>query len=173
MNKNILKEKYNIDIPKNLGEIIHISDFNYSKYIFWKLFSLLFIIFCIYICINLFDDISRNRGDVGTKLFQISMFFIGFIIALIHLFSKEKILVICKKGFLLIEFIFFKKESSIKEIYYKDLEKVIVLKKSNYFRYSFVKEGNEIFSIKKDIDESIEYYKDIEALLSTYENSKT
>lgn len=100
------------------------------------------------------------------------MFLVGFIIALRDLFSKEKILVICKKGFFVIEFLFFKTANNIKEIYYKDLEKIIVLKKKDHYKYSFIKDDNEIFCIRKDTNENVNYHKDIEILLSTYENSK-
>lgn len=47
MNKKI-QEEYNVTNSKKLGKIIYITDFNYSKYIFWKFFALIFIIFCIY-----------------------------------------------------------------------------------------------------------------------------
>ena len=152
MNQNKRLKIYNINKPKDFGQIIHITDFNYVKFIFWKFIAILFMIFCIYSCINLFDDLSRSRGDTGMNIFQFLMFLGVIFLAIKELFSKKKILVIGKNSFLVINFLFFRSENNIKKIYYKEIDKITVL--------------------KKDTDEELEYYKDIEVLLSIYEKSK-
>lgn len=172
MNQNRLLKTYNINKPKNFGQIIYITDFNYTKFIFWKFIAILFMIFCIYSCINLFDDLSKNTEDSATNIFQFLMFAVGIYITIKELFSKKKILVIGKNSFLVIDFLFFRSENSMKQIYYKEIDKITILKKDSDFKYSFIKDDTEIFSIKKDTGEELEYYKDIEVLLSIYEKSK-